>query len=63
MTKRDFQLIADAIAEAKRQCSNHGSEQGALNVAAHCLATSLATTNPRFDRARFINACLSQRID
>jgi hypothetical protein len=43
MTRRDFQLIAGTLREAKARPSV---------VAA--LATALAGTNPRFDRARFL---------
>jgi len=52
MTKKDFELIAAALARCK---------PSALNTAwynvVYALADALATTNPRFDRARFLAAC------
>lgn len=58
MTKKDFQLIADAIA------CNRNRETGAdvlyfvaLNDVSFEFARVLAQTNPRFDRNRFLKAC------
>lgn len=52
MTHKDFVLIAGALATAR---SFNGHANGVDN-ATECLANALATTNPRFDRARFMAA-------
>lgn len=64
MTRKDYELIAAAIA---RTVQAHGigeksakAKQGgdrALRLAATDLAASLAHDNPRFDRGRFLEAC------
>jgi hypothetical protein len=49
MTRRDFELIAGALRNA-----------GSLGVTRHvaeALADALATSNARFDRERFLEAC------
>ncbi len=51
MTKKDFQLIAEVLANAW-----WGSNDQKSHIA-HDLADALTTTNPRFDRARFLAAC------
>ncbi len=49
MTKKDFILIAAVV---------HKLPDNILRVAvATEFATALATTNPLFDRARFLTAC------
>lgn len=63
MTKKDFELIADAIRdvyEYQKDSDGRGSKkikQGAIRAAADSLSEALARTNPRFDRARFMAAC------
>lgn len=49
MTRRDFELIAGAVLSATR-C-------GHTEHVARELADRLASTNPRFDRQRFLEAC------
>ena len=51
MTRRDFELIAQAI-----QTFRPTSPLTRKALAAH-FASFLATTNPRFDRAKFEKAC------
>jgi hypothetical protein len=46
MTRRHFQLIADALRES-----------AAPEHVARAMADALATTNPRFNRERFLAAC------
>lgn len=65
MTKKDFELIARALRAARAtealtnvQLYNEGWTNG-VDAAASELADALATTNPRFDRARFLEACRS----
>jgi hypothetical protein len=51
MTRKDFELIAEVIATS---WSGSGELKNALAVN---MADALQSTNPRFDRARFIAAC------
>jgi len=53
MTRKDFQLIADAI-----RTSRAFSSIEAKTVFADDMCEHLSQTNPRFDRERFIKACL-----
>lgn len=69
MTKKDFELIASALRDdaahlAPDACDDYSQrtdwEKGAYdqwNTTALAIARALATTNPRFDRARFLEAC------
>lgn len=66
MTAKDFRLIADAI---RPLTDSSGCPLGgatcdgyyeALEDVADSLATALATTNPRFDRSRFMAAALGR---
>ena len=52
MTRKDFQLIADAV----KQITANDYEQDKADKA-NLFADALATTNPQFDRARFLTAC------
>jgi hypothetical protein len=61
VTKKDFELIAAALKAARvtdggviagKAIYNNG-----VDNAAHRIADALATTNPRFDRVRFLAAC------
>lgn len=62
MTKKDFELIAEAIRQGRNEPTsttnstyNRGWSDGAGAVASY-MADALATTNPSFDRARFLAA-------
>jgi hypothetical protein len=70
MTRKDYVLIADTIAQFSRDiASDEGltlstngravlsGERAALQTIAHRLAEKLQQDNPRFDRKRFIDAC------
>lgn len=50
MTRKDFELIARGIATYTDNLVERS------NLAEH-FASVLSTTNPRFDRDRFVNAC------
>jgi hypothetical protein len=52
MTRKDFQLIANAV---KQITANDYTQDRADK--ANLFADALATTNPQFDRARFLTAC------
>lgn len=57
MTRKDYELIAAAVAEANADMVDHpGRLAGAAQVARY-LARELRGTNPRFDRDRFLRAC------
>ena len=51
MTKKDYELIASTL-RAQEYIAGLTYETLVKN-----LATALADTNPRFDRARFLTAC------
>ena len=70
MTRKDYILIADTIAQFIRDIAKDDgpdlSERGrailsgervAIQTIAHRLAEQLRQDNPRFDRQRFIDAC------
>jgi hypothetical protein len=67
MTRKDFEAIAAALRMARQEAGTIGTAENkaggtdALDVAALHLAAHLATTNPRFDRARFLDACIPPR--
>lgn len=52
MTRKDFQLIADCVKDAIPNGDRNSIHLVALN-----LANRLHTTNPNFDRSRFMAAC------
>lgn len=59
MTKRDYVLIAKAIADAKHiKAQEKGGEyaRGVITTAER-IADALEVDNFRFDRARFLTAC------
>ncbi len=67
MTKKDFQLIADAIKAARAELLRDGAHDGPIlstrewdyifGRVADNVARALRGTNPRFDAQRFADAC------
>lgn len=70
MTRKDYVLIADILAQFSRDIAKDESgaltdfgravvsgERAAVETIAHRLAYQLQLENPRFDRKRFIDAC------
>ncbi len=59
MTKKDFKVIAAAIRSLPRQqnLSRHGSKAIWESDLINTMADYLSSTNERFDRQRFIDAC------
>ena len=53
MSKKDFELIAVLLRDFPRT----DDEYETWCAGCHKFADALATTNPRFDRARFLEAC------
>lgn len=56
VTRRDFELIAATI-KAGRYAGMTPLRAAIANDEATRFAAALATTNPAFDRARFLKAC------
>ncbi len=62
MTRKDFTLIAETIRtmptfEAMAQADEPEIEVLRFSALCHRFAEALATTNPRFNKNRFITAC------
>lgn len=65
MTRKDYVAIAKAIAEARKDGAaldwhkrNLSEADAVAEAIAFKLAAHLAADNPRFDKARFIDACM-----
>lgn len=57
MTKKDYQLIATAIKQARVRIGHwSGTHDAVITKITEEIADKLQADNPRFDRARFINA-------
>lgn len=56
MSRKHFRAIADAI-KAERSTTTDPAALEALDRVAQALAFTLASTNDRFDRSRFLAAC------
>jgi len=52
MTRKDFELIAGVISNSQGL-----TRGGVMDTLAERLADALQTTNPRFNRALFLEAC------
>lgn len=57
MTRKDYQLLADSILNARKVQSGLGEMYVSVAHLVNTLATDLEIDNPRFDRARFLEAC------
>ena len=64
MTKKDYQAIADVLAQRKTVLDLAGKHTpdatarlAELNSVAYQLSHMMAQENPRFDRERFLSAC------
>ena len=68
MTRKDFQLIADVLNDALTDAREDtragrwggGAASSAINALALNFANELGDLNPRFDRDRFLKACLQR---
>lgn len=56
MTKRDFELIADVLARTKPASYEDDEAHGQWEKTVENFAHRLASTNPNFNRARFLRA-------
>ena len=52
MTKKDFQLIAEALLKADKMGAVHE-----LDTLAHVVGYALQPTNPRFNLNKFLDKC------
>jgi hypothetical protein len=57
MTKKHFEVIAYAIRVSINTTVKDDSSAAALRVVIRNVTSELARTNPRFNRARFLEAC------
>lgn len=58
MTRKDYALIAKAINRARGyETLEREHKAGYVELTAEILAAMLEDDNPRFDKARFIEAC------
>jgi hypothetical protein len=55
MTRKDYELIADVFNDHNARYSRRTS--AISDELARDMADALATTNPAFDRVRFLRAC------
>jgi hypothetical protein len=57
MTRKDYVLIADTLANLMSDFNNGGEDSVSLSLVAQELADALQADNARFDRDRFLVAC------
>lgn len=59
MTKKDYELVARVLRDTEAAClrSQWDAVWRDRGRVAEAFADELASTNPRFDRARFLRAC------
>lgn len=53
MTRKDFKLIASVLKKEREEWLYSGD----ANIIASDFAEALATTNPNFDKSKFLEAC------
>ncbi len=57
MTRKDYVLIAESLSNLMSDFNNCGDDSVSLSLVVGELADTLQADNPRFDRARFLEAC------
>jgi hypothetical protein len=58
MTRKDYKLIAEVLKSGMENWAGWNEKpEEVLSGTARSLATKLAQDNPRFDRAKFLEAC------
>jgi len=60
MTKKDYILIAEVIKKEAKKWEANSKYAFAIDCIASNLATELQQTNPKFDRIRFLKACMPE---
>ena len=58
MTRKDYEAIARAIARSRGHWAAVDVAVHAIEATAGQIAVTLAADNPRFDRERFLAACM-----
>lgn len=58
MTRKDYILIARVFRQAQEDNYGDSSANAGIEYASDLLADALAKENPRFDRDKFIKACV-----
>lgn len=57
MTRKHFEALAGALREVR---AREDADKHTLELVSRALADVLAGTNPRFDRGRFVAACVAK---
>lgn len=57
MSRKDYQLIAQAVREAREVLDGGRSDQMVIDTVVISLTNKLSGDNVRFDRGKFIKAC------
>ena len=59
MTRKDYVLIAEVLKGSRDSFEDSDNTYGYLAHATHCevFASALASTNPLFNKVRFLEAC------
>jgi hypothetical protein len=60
MSKKDYELIARVLRFQRNHIVTSDEAIDQVDQLAAMFATELASTNPRFDRERFIAACMGE---
>jgi len=60
MTRKDYQLIAEAILRTRLAFQYEAEAEEAINAVAEALANDLKADNPRFDIGKFLAAASDQ---
>lgn len=58
MTRKDYVILAEVIRKEAITWNPDGVGASAVSSLAYALADKLAQDNPRFDRERFLEACM-----
>jgi hypothetical protein len=62
VTGKDYVLIAAALKAAMSHAEGMHAAQAGIEEAARELCSELASDNPRFDRARFLQAAIARTV-
>ena len=57
MTKKDYILIAEVLRDGVKARAVSDAETAQAIFTAHLMCARLQSENPRFDRAKFLDAC------
>lgn len=57
MTRQHFALIADVLKDSLQHNACGEDQRAMCDTIAHNMASALRTTNPNFNRERFLKAC------